>query len=147
VRVVAAFQNTSCPRPEEEPGQSLSAAVLVCADDLEAAEQVISLSEAGGMRAYYGGTLTMPSSSKADLAPHQHEQALRREDRQHHNHRDWQMKCVKCGKKAVINMRQHKLALCKEHFLEWIPAQVQRAIEKYDMFGKEARISGGGLRR
>lgn len=57
------------------------------------------------------------------------------------------MKCVKCGEKAAINMRQHKLALCKEHFLEWIPAQVQRAIEKYGMFGKEARIliavSGG----
>jgi uncharacterized protein (TIGR00269 family) len=57
------------------------------------------------------------------------------------------MKCVKCGERAVINMRQHKLALCKEHFLEWIPAQVQRTIEKYNMFGEEARIlaavSGG----
>lgn len=57
------------------------------------------------------------------------------------------MKCRKCELKAVINMRQHKLALCKDHFLEWIPQQVQRFIEKYRMFGREERIlvavSGG----
>jgi uncharacterized protein (TIGR00269 family) len=44
-------------------------------------------------------------------------------------------------------MRQHKLALCEEHFLEWIPQQTQRAIERYKMFGPEDRIlvavSGG----
>ncbi|HEX7976548.1 MAG TPA: ATP-binding protein [Anaerolineales bacterium] len=44
-------------------------------------------------------------------------------------------------------MRQHKLALCQEHFLEWIPEQAERAIEKYRMFGKDARVlvavSGG----
>lgn len=44
-------------------------------------------------------------------------------------------------------MRQHKLALCEEHFLEWIPEQTQRAIERYRMFGPEDRIlvavSGG----
>jgi len=44
-------------------------------------------------------------------------------------------------------MRQHKLALCGEHFLEWMPAQTQRFIEKYEMFGpKEAilvAVSGG----
>lgn len=57
------------------------------------------------------------------------------------------MKCRKCGIKAVINMRQHKLALCKEHFLEWILEQTQRFIEKYRMFGKGDRVlvavSGG----
>jgi len=57
------------------------------------------------------------------------------------------MKCRKCGEKAVINMRQHKLALCREHFLEWIPEQVQRFIEKYQMFSREDRVlvavSGG----
>lgn len=57
------------------------------------------------------------------------------------------MKCRKCHEKAVVNMRQHKLALCQEHFLEWIPEQVERAIEKYRMFGKDARVlvavSGG----
>jgi len=57
------------------------------------------------------------------------------------------MKCKKCGGVAVINMRQHKLALCEEHFLEWILKQTQRAIEKYRMFAPEDRIlvavSGG----
>jgi tRNA-5-methyluridine54 2-sulfurtransferase len=57
------------------------------------------------------------------------------------------MKCRKCDHKAAINMRQHKLALCKEHFLEWIPEQTQRFIEKYHMFGKADRVlvavSGG----
>ncbi len=44
-------------------------------------------------------------------------------------------------------MRHHKLALCKEHFLEWLPAQVQRFIEKYEMFTPQERVlvavSGG----
>ncbi|MBL7163557.1 MAG: adenine nucleotide alpha hydrolase family protein [Anaerolineales bacterium] len=57
------------------------------------------------------------------------------------------MKCKKCGGKAAINMRQHKLALCKEHYLDWIPAQTQRFIEKYKMFSPEDKIlvavSGG----
>jgi tRNA-5-methyluridine54 2-sulfurtransferase len=57
------------------------------------------------------------------------------------------MRCRKCDQKATINMRQHKLALCKEHFLEWLPEQVQRFIEKYHMFTYQDRIlvavSGG----
>lgn len=57
------------------------------------------------------------------------------------------MKCNKCGGKAAVHMRQHKLALCGDDFLEWLPAQVQRFIEKYEMFGKEDRVmvavSGG----
>lgn len=57
------------------------------------------------------------------------------------------MKCRMCGQKAVVNMRQHKLALCKEHYLEWIPAQVERFITKYSMFTHEEKIlvavSGG----
>lgn len=44
-------------------------------------------------------------------------------------------------------MRQHKLALCKHHFLEWLPNQTQRFIEKYNMFTRQDRIlvavSGG----
>ncbi len=44
-------------------------------------------------------------------------------------------------------MRQHKLALCKEHYLEWIPEQAERFIKKYEMFGRDERIlvavSGG----
>jgi uncharacterized protein (TIGR00269 family) len=57
------------------------------------------------------------------------------------------MKCKKCGIKASVHMRQHKLALCKEHYLEWIPAQTERFIKKYEMFRREEKIlvavSGG----
>jgi uncharacterized protein (TIGR00269 family) len=44
-------------------------------------------------------------------------------------------------------MRQHKLALCKEHYLEWIPEQTGRFIKKYEMFRHDEKIlvavSGG----
>lgn len=57
------------------------------------------------------------------------------------------MKCRTCGARASINMRQHKLALCREHYLAWIPEQTQRFIEKYRMFGPNDRVlvavSGG----
>ena len=57
------------------------------------------------------------------------------------------MKCKKCGAKASVNMRQHKLALCKEHYLEWIPEQTERFIKKYEMFRHDEKIlvavSGG----
>jgi uncharacterized protein (TIGR00269 family) len=57
------------------------------------------------------------------------------------------MKCRTCGQKAVVNMRQHKLALCKQHYLEWIPEQTERFIKKYHMFTHEEKIlvavSGG----
>jgi uncharacterized protein (TIGR00269 family) len=57
------------------------------------------------------------------------------------------MKCRKCGGTAVINMRQHKLALCGEHYLEWLPEQVERFIEKYRMFTRDEKVlmavSGG----
>mgnify|MGYP001128907079 CR=1 FL=1 len=57
------------------------------------------------------------------------------------------MKCHKCGRPAVFNMRQHKLALCEVHYPEWFVAQTQRFIEKYHMFGPDDRVlvavSGG----
>lgn len=57
------------------------------------------------------------------------------------------MKCKKCGGKASVNMRQHKLALCKEHYLEWMPEQTERFIKKYEMFTPHEKIlvavSGG----
>lgn len=44
-------------------------------------------------------------------------------------------------------MRQHKLALCAEHYLDWIPEQTERFIKKYGMFTREEKIlvavSGG----
>ncbi|MFN8399044.1 MAG: ATP-binding protein [Anaerolineales bacterium] len=57
------------------------------------------------------------------------------------------MKCKKCGEKASVNMRQHRMALCKDHFLEWIPEQTERFIKKYNMFTRDEKIlvavSGG----
>src|SRR3970282_2944332 len=57
------------------------------------------------------------------------------------------MKRKKCGAKASVNMRQHKLALCKEHYLEWVPEQMERFIKKYGMFTRDEKIlvavSGG----
>jgi len=57
------------------------------------------------------------------------------------------MKCRKCGVKASVNMRQHKLALCKNHYLEWIPEQTERFIKKYGMFRRGetvlVAVSGG----
>jgi uncharacterized protein (TIGR00269 family) len=57
------------------------------------------------------------------------------------------MKCKKCGETAAINMRQHKLALCALHHVEWVQAQTERFIEKYRMFTREERVlvavSGG----
>ena len=57
------------------------------------------------------------------------------------------MRCRTCGSKAVINMPQHRLTLCKAHYLEWLPAQTLRAITKFGMFSKTDRvlmaISGG----
>lgn len=56
VKVVAAFQNVPAHalRKLDEP---VSSEVLVCADDVEAAEQVMKLAEDGGMKSYYAGTL------------------------------------------------------------------------------------------
>ncbi len=57
------------------------------------------------------------------------------------------MRCRKCDQTAVINMRQHKLALCGEHYIEWFTAQTERTIEKYGMFSKTdhvlVAVSGG----
>ncbi len=57
------------------------------------------------------------------------------------------MRCRTCGAPAAINMRQHKLSLCAEHFQPWIIKQTARVIRKYRMFTREQRIlvavSGG----
>ena len=57
------------------------------------------------------------------------------------------MKCKKCGGKAVINMRQNNMGLCKDDFLKWLPEQTLKIIEKYKMFTPKEKIlvavSGG----
>jgi len=57
------------------------------------------------------------------------------------------MNCRQCGGRAAINMRHHKLALCAEHYLEWLPEQVARALEMYGMLLPDdhllVAVSGG----
>ncbi len=57
------------------------------------------------------------------------------------------MRCRKCGQKATIHLYQHRLALCKDHFLEWLPDQTEHFIKKYRLFTRNERIlvavSGG----
>ncbi len=57
VRVVAAFQNVPAHALKRDLDQPLDADVLVCADDLAAAQAVMALAQGGGMRAYYAGGL------------------------------------------------------------------------------------------
>lgn len=56
-RVVAAFQNVPAHSLKKKLGESLDMDVLVCADDLRAAQIVMELAEAAGMQAYYAGNL------------------------------------------------------------------------------------------
>ncbi len=57
--------------------------------------------------------------------------------------------CKTKGKreKAVINLRQHKLSLCKEHYIEWFEKHTLKTIKKFRMFSMDGKIgvaiSGG----
>ncbi len=57
VRIVAAFQNVPAKLLRRNLDQPLDADVLVTADDVSAAERVITLAEAAGMNGYYAGPL------------------------------------------------------------------------------------------
>jgi len=57
VRVVAALQTVPAHTLKHNLGQPLDFDVLVCADDVSAAQQVMSLVEGADMRAYYAGKL------------------------------------------------------------------------------------------
>ncbi len=56
-------------------------------------------------------------------------------------------RCKKCGAPAVIYMRQHRLGLCKAHYLEWFVEQTERTIRRYRMFRRDEKllvaVSGG----
>lgn len=56
-RVVAAFQNVPAGLLKKGLGQTLDVDVLVCADDLSAAEETIKLANAIGLRGFYAGNL------------------------------------------------------------------------------------------
>jgi len=57
VRVVAAFQNVPAHALKKNLGGALHTDVLICADDRAAADQVVQLAQAAGMRAYHAGGL------------------------------------------------------------------------------------------
>jgi len=46
-----------------------------------------------------------------------------------------------------VNLRQHKLALCRDHYLQWVPEQTELFRNKYKMFNRDDRVllavSGG----
>jgi predicted dinucleotide-binding enzyme len=54
---VGAFQNVPAHALKKNLGQKIDAEVLVCADDVPAAESVIQLANAAGMAAFYAGGL------------------------------------------------------------------------------------------
>jgi NADPH-dependent F420 reductase len=57
VRVVAAFQNIPASILKKNLDDALDVDVLVCSEDVQAAETVIALAQAAGMRAYFAGGL------------------------------------------------------------------------------------------
>ncbi len=57
------------------------------------------------------------------------------------------VKCRWCSKKAVIFMREHRLALCEDCYPNWFLRMLERTIEKWKMLKKDEKIlvaiSGG----
>jgi hypothetical protein len=56
------------------------------------------------------------------------------------------MKCDICGGVAVIGMPPHRLNLCAEPFVEWVPPMVERVIRRYAMFTLRRARAGGMVR-
>jgi NADPH-dependent F420 reductase len=57
VKVVSAFQNIPAKSLTKAVDQPVDADVMVCSDDISAAEQVINLANIAGLKAYYAGCL------------------------------------------------------------------------------------------
>ncbi len=57
------------------------------------------------------------------------------------------MKCRRCKAPAVVEVRRHNAAFCRDCFLLHVRTQVERAIEHYEMLGTDDRVlvavSGG----
>lgn len=58
VQVVAAFQNVPAHTLKKNLGGKINTDVMICANDIAAAEQVMALTEAAGMKAFYAGGLS-----------------------------------------------------------------------------------------
>lgn len=60
---------------------------------------------------------------------------------------DNRMKCRRCKVPAVIEIRRHNAAFCQACFLHHVRTQVERAVDHFDMIGREDRVlvavSGG----
>jgi 8-hydroxy-5-deazaflavin:NADPH oxidoreductase len=57
IRVVAAFQNVPAKTLTKAIDKPVDADVLVCSEDIPAAEQIIQLANAAGLRGYFAGSL------------------------------------------------------------------------------------------
>ncbi len=57
------------------------------------------------------------------------------------------MKCRICGKKPVIYMKHHRLALCEKDYINWFDKYTERTIDEFGMLKKTDKIlvavSGG----
>ena len=57
------------------------------------------------------------------------------------------MYCHRCDQMAAIRMRQRRLQLCKDHYMEWFVQQTQVYIQKFHMFSPSDKVlvavSGG----
>jgi len=57
------------------------------------------------------------------------------------------MKCKRCPHKAQVHLRHHNAAFCKDCFILFFQRQVQRAVEKEEMFSRDepllVAVSGG----
>jgi len=56
---------------------------------------------------------------------------------------DFRMKCVKCGKKAVINIPYASKTFCHSCFVKYYEKRVKRTIAKHKMFTKKDLIGVG----
>ena len=57
------------------------------------------------------------------------------------------MRCKKCQSDAIIELKQHNVAFCKEHYDTFFKSRVQKAIKEFNLFKNKSRIliaiSGG----
>lgn len=57
------------------------------------------------------------------------------------------MKCTRCKGRAEIKLRQHNASFCRDCFVPFLQRQVERSIEKHEMFTRDEEIlvavSGG----
>ncbi len=57
------------------------------------------------------------------------------------------MRCKRCGERAVAEIPQHRMALCKPCYLDWFPGYAAKTIKKFKMLRPEDKVlvavSGG----